>query len=79
MADITFDCANVPVSVAAQALKMDCQTVRLLLQSGAVNWGIAYRRTPKSRQYSYLIYPKLFYEATGYRYNPDKGGHQNDR
>lgn len=71
MTDITFDCANVPVAVAAQALKMDCQTVRLLLQSGAVNWGIAYRRTPKSRQYSYLIYPKKFYEETGYLY---KGG-----
>lgn len=71
MTDITFDCANVPVTVAAQALKMDCQTVRLLLQSGAVNWGIAYRRTPKSRQYSYLIYPKKFYEETGYLY---KGG-----
>lgn len=68
MTDITFDCANVPVAVAAQALKMDCQTVRLLLQSGAVNWGIAYRRTPKSRQYSYLIYPKKFYEETGYLY-----------
>lgn len=71
MTDITFDCANVPVAVAAQALKMDCQTVRLLLQSGAVNWGIAYRRTPNSRQYSYLIYPKKFYEETGYLY---KGG-----
>lgn len=68
MTNITFDCANVPVAVAAQALKMDCQTVRLLLQSGAVNWGIAYRRTPKSRQYSYLIYPKKFYEETGYLY-----------
>ena len=71
MTDVTFDCANVPVAVAAQALEMDCQTVRLLLQSGAVNWGIAYRRTPKSRQYSYLIYPKKFYEETGYLY---KGG-----
>lgn len=71
MAEITFDCANVPVAVAAQALKVDCQTVRLLLQSGTVSWGIAYRRTPKSRQYSYLIYPKKFYEETGYLY---KGG-----
>lgn len=71
MEDITFDRANIPVAVAAQALKMDCQTVRLLLQSGAVNWGIAYRRTPKSRQYSYLISAKRFYEETGYLY---KGG-----
>lgn len=71
MTGITFGCANVPVAVAAQALKMDCQTVRLLLQSGAVNWRIAYRRIPKSKQYSYLIYPKKFYEETGYIY---KGG-----
>lgn len=76
MAEITFNCANIPVSVAAKALKMDCQTVRLLLQSGAVDWGIAYHRTPKGRQYSYLIYPKKFYEETGYLY---KGGADNDR
>ena len=31
MSDITFDCANVPVSVAAQALKMDSQTVHAAL------------------------------------------------
>lgn len=73
MAEITFDTANVPVAIAAKALKMDAQTVRLLLQSGAVDWGVAYRRTPKSRQFSYLIYPKLFYEATGFFYQPDKG------
>lgn len=74
MADVTFNYANIPVAVAAQALKMDCQTVRLLLQSGTVNWGIAYKRG-NSRQYSYLIYPKLFYEATGFIY--EKGGEGN--
>ena len=74
MANTTFNCANIPVAVAAQALKMDCQTVRLLLQSGAVNWGMAYKRG-NSRQYSYLIYPKLFYEATGFVY---KGGEKNE-
>lgn len=72
MTDVIFDCANIPVAVAAQALKMDCQTVRLLLQSGAVDWGIAYKRG-NSRQYSYLIYPRKFYEATGYIYQSDKG------
>ncbi|MCM1325248.1 MAG: hypothetical protein NC094_01360 [Bacteroidales bacterium] len=69
-----FECANIPVAVAAKALKVDAQTVRLLLQSGAVDWGIAYRRKNKSKQFSYLIYPKLFYETTGYIYQPDKGG-----
>ena len=71
MSEPIFVCANIPVAVASKALKVDCQTVRLLLQSGAVNWGIAYHRTPKSRQYSYLIYPKKFYEETGFLY---KGG-----
>ena len=70
MADATFDCANIPISAAAQALRMDCQTVRLLLQNNLVDWGIAYKRG-NSTQYSYLIYPKKFYEATGYVY---KGG-----
>lgn len=64
-AEPTFTCARITVAEAARALKMDCQTVRLLLQNGLVNWGIAYKRG-NSRQYSYLIYPKLFYEATGY-------------
>lgn len=73
MEEVRFASANIPVAVAAKALKVDSQTVRLLLQSGAVDWGVAYRRTPKSRQFSYLIYPKLFYEATGFFYQPDKG------
>jgi hypothetical protein len=68
MAEIKFDCANIPVSVAAKALKVDAQTVRLLLQRGLVDWGVAFKRTTKSRQYSYLIYPKKFYEETGFFY-----------
>lgn len=62
------DCGNVPVAVAAKVLKMDNQTVRLLLQNGLVNWGIAYKR-PGSRQFSYIIYAKQFYEATGFQYS----------
>lgn len=68
MAEITFECANIPVAVAAKALHVDAQTVRLLLQNNLVTWGCAYRRTPKSKQYSYLIYPKKFYEETGFLY-----------
>mgnify|MGYP006992635765 FL=1 len=62
------DCGNIPVAVAARVLKMDNQTVRLLLQNGLVNWGIAYKR-PGSRQFSYIIYAKQFYEATGFQYS----------
>lgn len=59
---------NIPVAVAAKVLKVDNQTVRLLLQNGLVNWGIAYKR-PGSRQFSYIIYSKQFYEATGFKYS----------
>ena len=62
------DCGNIPVAVAAKVLKMDNQTVRLLLQNGLVNWGIAYKR-PGSRQFSYIIYAKQFYEATWFQYS----------
>lgn len=63
-----IECGNIPVAVAAKVLKMDCQTVRLLLQNNLVNWGTCYKRKG-SRQYSYIIYAKLFYEATGYKYS----------
>lgn len=72
MAEITFDCANVPVAVAAQALKMDCQTVRLLLQNNLVDWGLCFKRG-NSKQFTYLIYPKKFYEATGFCYQGGAG------
>ena len=42
MSEPIFECANIPVAVAAKALKVDAQTVRLLLQSEVVNWGCAY-------------------------------------
>lgn len=71
MSEHTFECANIPVAVAANALHMDAQTVRLLLQSGAVNWGCAFKRG-KSKQFSYIIYPKRFYEETGYIYSQDR-------
>lgn len=59
--------ANIPVRVAAKVLGMDCQTVRLLLQSGQVDWGVAFKRH-ESKQYCYLIYPRRFYEMTGFKW-----------
>lgn len=67
MPDIEFESANVPVAVAAKALRMDNQTVRVLLQNKLVSWGHAFKR-PGSGRYSYLISPKRFYEETGYMY-----------
>ena len=60
MDHLVFEKANIPVAVA--------QTVRLLLQNKLVDWGIAYKR-PGSSQYSYIIYPKKFYEETGFYYS----------
>ena len=62
---ISFSTANMPVQVAARALQMDCQTVRILCQQGLVNWGKAFKR-PGSRSYTYIISPKAFYEETGF-------------
>ena len=56
--------ANLKISEVAQALQMDQQSVRVMIQQGIVSWGKAWRRTG-SRHYSYLISPQGFYEATG--------------
>lgn len=60
-----FKKANMPVAVAAKALQVDSQTVRVLLQNNLVSWGTAFRR-PGSKHYSYLISPLKFYQETGY-------------
>lgn len=64
---------RISVSTAARVLKMDTQTVRLLLRQGEVPWGVAYKR-PGSTQYSYLIYAKPFEQLTGFEF--EKGGEQ---
>ena len=50
----------IPVAIAARVLKMDCQTLRLLLQNKMVDFGIAYKR-PGSKQYSYIIFAEPFF------------------
>ena len=64
---------RISVSTAAKVLKMDAQTVRLLLRQGEVPWGVAYKR-PGSTQFSYLIYAELFKQLTGFEF--EKGGEQ---
>ena len=64
MADI--ERGTVPVAVASKVLKMDCQTLRLLLQNKMVDFGMAYKK-PGSGRYSYIIFAHPFYELTGYR------------
>ena len=62
-----FDSASVPIEVAAKALNLDKQTVRIMLQQGLVDWGQAFKM-PGSSQYTYLISPRVFWLATGYVY-----------
>lgn len=57
---------RISIVTAAKVLKMDAQTVRLLLRQGEVPWGVAYKR-PGSNQYSYLIYAESFKKLTGYK------------
>lgn len=62
---IKFNRANLSVKEAAQALGVDVQTVRTLLQQKTVSWGFA-TRLPGSVRYHYFISPRKFYEETGY-------------
>ncbi|WP_368217589.1 hypothetical protein [Blautia obeum] len=56
---------RISIADAARVLKMDCQTVRLLLRQNQVPWGMAFKR-PGSTQYSYLIYAEPFKQLTGF-------------
>lgn len=56
----------VSIAEASKILKMDAQTLRLLLQNKTVDFGIAYKK-PGSTKFSYLIYAEPFYKLTGYR------------
>ena len=56
--------ATIPVAEAAGILGVSPQTLRLLLQMGAAEWGIAYK-LPHSRHYSYIIFANKFYETLG--------------
>lgn len=66
-----FKRANMPIRVAAEALKKDPQTVRVMLQLGIVPWGKAFKR-PGSRRFSYIISPKSFYEETGFLWDDNR-------
>ena len=57
---------RISIATAAKVLKMDAQTVRLLLRQGRVPWGTAFKR-PGSTQYSYIVYSEPFKQLTGYK------------
>lgn len=59
-----FAKARLGISEIAEALKMDPQTIRILIQQGLVPYGKAVKM-PGSTRYMYLVNPKEFYEYTG--------------
>ena len=61
-----YNNGRISVQEAAEFLMMDKQTIRVMLQSGAVDWGIAFK-PPGSTHYNYVIYAKRFCDATGYK------------
>ena len=65
MAEV-FNNANLTVKEAADALGMDPQTVRVLIQQSLVPWGKCVK-LPGSSQYTYLISPIRFFEETGWK------------
>ena len=58
---------NIPVNVAAKVLKMDPQTIRIMIQQNLVPWGICFKRKG-STNFTYLIYSKQFEDLTGFKY-----------
>lgn len=66
-----FDCASIPLDVVARALSLDKQTIRIMLQQGLVDWGLAFK-LPKSSMYTYIVYPRAFWLATGFIYRRDE-------
>lgn len=62
---LAFNRARMPIKIAAEALGVDPQTLRIMLQQEIVDFGIAFKR-PGSQRCSYFISPKKFYESTGF-------------
>lgn len=61
-----FNYANVTIKEAAEALGLDQQTVRVMIQHKLVPWGTCFKM-PNSSHYTYMISPLEFYKSTGYR------------
>ena len=61
-----FNSANLTVKEVADALGMDAQTVRVLIQQNLVPWGKCVK-LPGSSQFTYFVSPLKFYEETGWK------------
>ena len=63
-----FTGENVPVNVAARAMKKDPQFIRQGLILGLLTFGVAFKKDGSS-QYDYCISPMKFWQETGYVYD----------
>lgn len=63
-----MDSKTLKVDQVAKILKVDNQTVRYLINSGKVGWGIAFQ-LPGSKRTKYLIFRDRFVSDTGIELN----------
>lgn len=56
--------ARMSIEEVAGILKVDRQTVRVMIQQGIVDWGKCFKM-PESHHYSYIISRQKFNEAFG--------------
>lgn len=56
---------RVTIAEAAAWLKLDCQTLRLMIREGLTPWAVCFKK-PGSSQFTYIIYSEQFRQATGY-------------
>ncbi len=70
---ITFDCAKCAGSGSSAGFKNGLPDRTTTIANNLVDWGIAFKRG-NSKQFTYLIYPKKFYETTGFCYQGGVSG-----
>ena len=63
-----FDGRNVPVSVAAKALRKDAQFIRIGLQRGFLPFGTAFKVNDDNEKFDYYISPLKLFEYSGFIY-----------
>lgn len=55
---------KITIKNVAESLRMDPQTVRLMLQRGLLPFGTAFKK-PDNQYWSYVIFPEKFKEYCG--------------
>lgn len=68
--NLVFSGRHIPVKEASKIMDKDQQFIRQAMIKGLLPIGLAFKMD-NSSTYSYYISPKLFYEYTGYMYEPE--------